>query len=80
MCKAFAPMRVAISKVSLAGRVVGSPLKPFCKKEARRISSNMSRSLFEAGPSVPMPTFNPNSSILFTGATPEASFRLEEGL
>ena len=34
----------------------------------------------EAGPSVPMPTFIPFSSILTTGATPEASFRLLVGL
>jgi len=36
--------------------------------------------LFEAGPSVPMPTFNPCLSICTTGATPEASFRLLVGL
>ena len=31
---------------------------PFASSAASRISSNMSRSLFEAGPSVPMPTFD----------------------
>jgi len=49
-------------------------------KAARRTSSNISRSLLEAGPSVPMPTFSPASSILVTGAKPEASLRFEDGL
>jgi len=37
-------------------------------------------SLFEAVPSVPMPTFRPRSSIRVTGAMPDASLRLLVGL
>ena len=60
-CSARAPIRVAIASASRAGSAVGSPLTPFASSAARRISSNMSRSLFEAGPSVPMPTSRPSS-------------------
>ena len=76
---ALAPKRVAIDRAVAAGTVVGSPVIPFASNAAKRISSNISRSLLDAGPSVPIPTFKPNSSILLTGAAPEASLRLDEG-
>ena len=80
MCMAAAPSRVAIASASRAGSAVGSPPIPLASSAARRISSNMSRSLFEAAPSVPMPTLRPSSSIRATGATPAPSFRLLVGL
>ena len=46
-----------------AGTAVGSPLMPLASSAASRVSSNMSRSLFDAAPSVPMPTLTPSSSI-----------------
>ena len=45
-------------------------------KAAVRISPNMSRSLLDAGPSVPSPTATPLASMVVTGAKPEASLRL----
>ncbi len=80
MCIARAPSRVAIESAWGAGNAVGSLLTAFATNAARRTSSNISRSLFEAGPSVPMPTFRPISSILLTGAKPDASFKLDDGL
>ena len=63
-----------------AGRTVGSLLAFFATSAVRRISSNMSRSLLDAAPSVPMPTLIPALSMSRTGATPEASLRFEDGL
>jgi len=79
-CKTSAPILVAISKTCRAGRTVGSPATGLAIKLARRISSNMSKSLFEAAPSVPMPTFAPISIIRAVGAKPDASFKFELGL
>ena len=75
-----APIRVAMRRAVLAGTTVGSPLLPLAKKADKRTSSNISKSLLDAGPSVPMPTLSPASSILTTGAKPEASLRFEDGL
>ena len=80
MCIAAAPIRVAIASAVRAGIAVGSPLVPLASSAASRISSNMSRSLFDAAPSVPMPTLTPSSSIRATGATPAPSLRLLVGL
>jgi len=80
ICSALAPMLVAIASEILAGRAVGSSLTALETKLANRISSIISRSLLEAGPSVPMPTLTPSSIMRWTGAKPEASLRLEEGL
>ena len=77
---ARAPMRVAIASASRAGSAVGSPPAPLASSAASRISSNMSRSLFDAAPSVPMPTSTPSSSMRATGAMPAPSFRLLVGL
>ena len=55
---------------SRAGIAVGSPPIPLASSAASRVSSNMSRSLFDAAPSVPMPTSTPSASIFATGATP----------
>ena len=77
---ARAPIRVAIASASRAGSAVGLLPAPFASNAARRSSSNMSRSLFDAGPSVPMPTAIPCSIMLATGAMPEPSFRLLVGL
>ena len=60
-CSARAPRRVAMASASRAGSAVGSPPMPLASSAASRISSNMSRSLFDAGPSVPMPTSSPSS-------------------
>ena len=45
-----------------------------------RISSNMSKLLLDATLSVAIPTFIPASSIAFTFAIPEPSFKLLFGL
>jgi hypothetical protein len=79
-CSARAPRRVAMDRACRAGTAVGSLLHVLARMAARRISSNMSRSLLEAAPSVPIPTFRPSSSIRVTGAKPEASLRLLVGL
>ena len=71
-----APSRVAIASASRAGTAVGSPPVPLASSAASRISSNMSRSLFDAAPSVPMPTLTPSSSIFATGATPAAELQV----
>ena len=68
-------MIVAMAKACLAGTTVA----PLARSAARRVSSNMSRSLFDAGPSVPIPTFSPISNISVIGAIPEASLRLLVG-
>src|SRR6185436_1018656 len=80
MCIARAPIRVAMASAVRAGIAVGSPLVPLARSPASRISSNMSRSLFDAAPSVPMPTLTPSSSIRAAGATPAPSLRLLVGL
>src|SRR5829696_2339290 len=73
-------MRVAMRSACDAGREVGSFVTALATNAARRTSSNISRSLLEAGPSVPMPTFSPVSSIFITGANPDASLRFDDGL
>ena len=45
----------------------GSSVLAFCNNDAVRISSHMSRSLFDEAPSVPIATFTPASSIFLTG-------------
>ncbi|MND01732.1 hypothetical protein D3C83_208400 [compost metagenome] len=47
---------------------------------ARRISSNMSKLLLLAAPSVPKETVMPRRSMAGTGAMPLASFKLLPGL
>ena len=76
MPSARAPPSVAISSTAAAGAEVGSPLACLASSAALSISSNMSRSLLLAAPSVPRPRRSPSASISRTGAAPEASFML----
>jgi hypothetical protein len=62
-----APPRVAISSTAGAGAAVGSPLACLASMAAESISSNMSRSLLLAAPSVPRPSRIPSASMAFTG-------------
>ena len=77
---ARAPVRVAMAKAWAPPRAVGSPVKPFCSREARRISLSMSSRLLLEAPSVPRATLTPAWSILHTGAKPLANFMLLAGL
>ena len=77
---ARAPLTVASFSASSAGSATGSPVADFCRKAAVRSSSNMSRSLFEQVPSVPMVTSAPAARIFSTGATPLEIFMLLCGL
>ena len=78
--RARAPLMVAISRAWRADTAVGSRETPLWSRAASLISSNISWLLLEATPSVPRATFTPASSRRGTGATPEASFRLDTGL
>ena len=80
MCTARAPPIVASSNAWRAGKSVGLLRTTFANRAASRTSSNISRSLLLAGPSVPIPTLHPMSNISGTGAIPLESFRLLEGL
>ena len=80
MWRARAPSMVAIAKASSAEITFGSNVATLCNFAAVSISSHMSRSLFEAAPSVPSPTATPARSICGTGATPEPSFMFDCGL
>jgi hypothetical protein len=74
-----APSRVAISSACRAGSAVGSPVDALGQQRRQPHLLEHVEIVVRGGPSVPMPTFRPNSSIL-TGATPEPSFRLLDGL
>ena len=77
---ARAPSMVAIAKASSAETTFGSNVATLCSFAAVSISSHMSRSLFEAAPSVPRPTATPARINCGTGATPEPSFMFDCGL
>src|SRR6185437_3952555 len=58
---AFAPLSVAARSANAASNAAASPATAFASKAAVRISPNMSRSLFDAQPSVPSATLTPAS-------------------
>src|SRR5512137_2916557 len=77
----FAPFTVAMASASCAGRRVGLFQENFWSRAAVFASSNMSRLLFEAHPSVPRQTFAPAWSSQWYGmARLVASFMLLDGL
>ncbi len=76
---AFAPLYVAIFNTSFAGNAVGSMEFTLCSRAAVFISSNISRLLLEAVPSVPSATFTSRLNSSGTGAIPDASFMLLTG-
>src|SRR5699024_11490470 len=59
---------------------MGSRRTPAWRQAASFTSENRSALLWEDIPSVPRATFTPARSISGTGATPEPSFRLDQGL
>ncbi len=67
---------VASQKASVADRAPASDARNRASWAASRISSQRSRLLFDAGPSVPRPTWIPRSSMPTNGAIPAASFAL----
>ena len=70
------PSRVAAARAASAGTAAASFIDCFCRQEYRYISRNTDAALLLAVPSVPIAGRSPAESIPYTGATPEASFRL----
>ena len=80
MPSALAPSMVAILSIPPAVMANGSLWKVFCSRAPNFMASNMSLSLLEPAPSVPIATVIPAFSISPTGATPDARYILAMGL
>ena len=76
---AFAPSFIAILRTLAASTAVGSFSLYLAKAVTRNISLNISRQLLLAGPSVPIPTFIPDSIYFAIGAMPLTSLRFDAG-
>ena len=78
--RARAPVTVAISRAAQAFTAMGSRSTPLCRTAASLISEKRSALLWEDMPSVPRATLTPARIMAGIGATPEPSFRLDQGL
>ena len=70
---------VAISSKSWAGNTLALSSASLASSPASRDSPKISKSLFDAAPSVPIPTRIPRSLSLSTGQRPLANFMFERG-
>ena len=80
-CKpiAWAPLTVAIYNTSLASQLLASWHFSFWSPVTKNISLNISKALFDAGPSVPIAILIPISIIFWILAIPLANFVLDPG-